>query len=80
VVIDTSKHLNNVLEVDPVNKFARVEPGTILDTLRDAAEAHGLTFGPHPATHDRCTMGGMIGNNSCGVHSVMAGSTIDNVE
>lgn len=80
VVIDTSKHINKVLEVDPDLKIARVEPGAILDTLRAAAEVHGLTFGPDPATHNRCTMGGMIGNNSCGVHSVMAGSTMDNVE
>src|SRR6266702_3097196 len=47
---------------------------------RNAAEKHRLTFGPDPATHDRCTLGGMIGNNSCGVHSVMAGKTDDNVE
>src|SRR5690606_27036715 len=51
-----------------------------LDDLRREAEKHRLTFGPDPATHDRCTMGGMIGNNSCGVHSVMAGRTGDNVE
>jgi len=57
-----------------------VEPGIILDDLRNAAERHGLTFGPDPATHDRCTMGGMIGNNSCGVHSIMAGRTVDNIE
>ena len=54
-------------------KLARVQPGCVLDDLRDAAEQHGLTFGPDPATHSRCTLGGMIGNNSCGVHSVMAG-------
>lgn len=80
VVIDTSKYLNRVLEIDPVARTARVEPGTVCDTLRDAAEQHGLTFGPDPATHSRCTLGGMIGNNSCGAHSVMAGKTVDNVE
>ena len=80
VVIDTSKYLNRVLEIDPVARTARVEPGTVCDTLRDAAELHGLTFGPDPATHSRCTLGGMIGNNSCGAHSVMAGKTVDNVE
>lgn len=80
VVIDTSKYLNHVLEIDPVARTARVEPGTVCDTLRDAAELHGLTFGPDPATHSRCTLGGMIGNNSCGAHSVMAGKTVDNVE
>ena len=80
VIIDTSKYLNRVLEIDPVARTARVEPGTVCDTLRDAAEQHGLTFGPDPATHSRCTLGGMIGNNSCGAHSVMAGKTVDNVE
>lgn len=80
VVIDTSKYLNRVLEIDPATRTARVEPGTVCDTLRDAAEQHGLTFGPDPATHSRCTLGGMIGNNSCGAHSVMAGKTVDNIE
>ncbi|HEX9149240.1 MAG TPA: FAD-binding oxidoreductase, partial [Thermoanaerobaculia bacterium] len=79
VVLDTSKYLNRILEIDPVARTARVEPGVILDDLRDAAEQHGLTFGPDPATHACCTLGGMIGNNSCGVHSVMAGKTDDNV-
>jgi len=80
VVIDTSKYLNRVLEVDAQGKTARVEPGAVCDTLRDAAELHALTFGPDPATHSRCTLGGMIGNNSCGAHSVMAGKTVDNIE
>ena len=80
VVIDTSKYLNRVLEVDAAAQTARVEPGTVCDTLRDAAEEHALTFGPDPATHSRCTLGGMIGNNSCGAHSVMAGKTVDNIE
>ena len=80
VVIDHSKYLHHVLEIDPVKKLARVQPGTILDHLRDkAVREHGLTFGPDPATHTRCTLGGMIGNNSCGIHSVMAGRTADNV-
>ncbi len=80
VVIDCSKYLRTVLEVDPDRKVARVQPGTVLDDLRHAAERHHLTYGPDPATHSRCTLGGMIGNNSCGVHSVMAGMTADNVE
>ena len=80
VVIDTSKHLNCVLDIDTAAMTARVEPGIVCDALRDAAEAHGLTFGPDPATHSRCTLGGMIGNNSCGAHSVMAGKTVENVE
>ncbi len=80
VVIDASKHLNRVLEIDSRGKTARVEPGVVCDTLREAAERHGLTFGPDPATHSRCTLGGMIGNNSCGAHSVMAGKTVENIE
>src|SRR5437879_4373138 len=69
-----------ILEVDPARRIARVQPGVILDHLRNAAEKHHLTFAPDPASHERCTMGGMIGNNSCGVHSIMAGKTDDNVE
>jgi FAD/FMN-containing dehydrogenase/Fe-S oxidoreductase len=80
VVLDMSKYMAEILEVDPVRRLARVQPGVVLDHLRAAAEKHHLTFGPDPATHDRCTLGGMIGNNSCGVHSVMAGKTDDNVE
>jgi FAD/FMN-containing dehydrogenase/Fe-S oxidoreductase len=80
VVIDMSKYVNHVLAIDPVQKLARVQPGTVLDTLRNAAEKYHLTFGPDPATHGWCTLGGMIGNNSCGIHSVMAGRTSDNIE
>jgi FAD/FMN-containing dehydrogenase/Fe-S oxidoreductase len=80
VILDFSKHLHRVLAIDAERRQARVQPGTILDTLRDAAEEHHLTFGPDPATHNHCTLGGMIGNNSCGIHSVMAGKTDDNVD
>jgi FAD/FMN-containing dehydrogenase/Fe-S oxidoreductase len=80
VILDMSKYMARILEIDPARRLARVEPGVILDHLRNAAENHHLTFGPDPATHDRCTLGGMIGNNSCGVHSVMAGKTDDNIE
>ena len=80
VILDFSKYMNNILEIDPVRRTARVQPGVILDHLRTAAEKHRLTFAPDPATHNRCTLGGMIGNNSCGVHSVMAGKTDDNIE
>ena len=80
VVVDWSKHVGRVLELDPGSRRARVQPGCVLDTLRRQAWRHGLTFGPDPATHNHCTLGGMIGNNSCGVHSVMAGRTADNVE
>nr|MDQ2971633.1 FAD-binding oxidoreductase [Pseudomonadota bacterium] len=80
VVMDFSKYLHNILELDPKAKRARVQPGLILDDLRDAAEQHTLTFAPDPSTHTHNTLGGMIGNNSCGVHSVMGGKTSDNVE
>ncbi len=80
VVLDFSKHMANILELDPERRIARVQPGVILDHLRNAAERFNLTFGPDPATHSRCTLGGMIGNNSCGVHSVMAGKTDENIE
>ena len=80
VVMDWSKYLHHIIELDPDRKRARVQPGLVLDDLRNAAERHHLTFGPDPSTHNHCTLGGMIGNNSCGVHSVMAGETADNVE
>jgi len=79
VLVDFSKYLDRILELDPARKFARVEPGCVLDILRNAAEKYHLTFGPDPSTHDHNTLGGMVGNNSCGVHSVMAGRTADNV-
>jgi FAD/FMN-containing dehydrogenase len=80
VVMDFSKYLHHILELDPDRRRARVQPGLVLDDLRHAAERHHLTFGPDPSTHNHCTLGGMIGNNSCGTHSVMAGETCDNVE
>ena len=80
VVIDASKYLDRVVDIEPAARLARVEPGAVCDALRAAAERHGLTFAPDPATHSRCTLGGMIGNNSCGPHSVMAGKTVENVE
>ena len=80
VVLDFSKYMAQILELDPVRRIARVQPGVVLDQLRNAAEKHNLTFGPDPASHSRCTLGGMIGNNSCGVHSVMAGKTDGNIE
>ncbi|HKN15338.1 MAG TPA: FAD-linked oxidase C-terminal domain-containing protein [Candidatus Sulfotelmatobacter sp.] len=80
VILDFSRYMARILEIDPARRIARVQPGVVLDNLRVAAEKHHLTFAPDPATHDRCTLGGMIGNNSCGVHSVMAGKTDDNIE
>ncbi|MFN2532636.1 MAG: FAD-binding and (Fe-S)-binding domain-containing protein [Pyrinomonadaceae bacterium] len=80
VLLDFSKYMNRIVALDPQRKLARVEPGLVLDELRKAANEFGLTFGPDPATHSRCTLGGMIANNSCGVHSVMAGETADNID
>src|SRR4051812_32253361 len=80
VVLDFSKYMSKIVELDPERRIARVQPGIVLDHLRNAAEKFHLTFGPDPASHSRCTLGGMIGNNSCGVHSVMAGKTDENIE
>ena len=80
VVLDFTKYMGKILEIDPDRRIARVQPGVVLDHLRNAAEKHHLTFAPDPASHDRCTIGGMIGNNSCGVHSIMGGKTDDNIE
>jgi FAD/FMN-containing dehydrogenase/Fe-S oxidoreductase len=79
VVMDFSKYLNRIVELDAGARHAVVQPGVVLDSLRDAAERHHLTFAPDPSTHSHNTLGGMIGNNSCGVHSVMGGKTVDNV-
>ena len=80
VVIDMSRYMNKIVELNPDARQARIQPGIILDDLRNAAEQYHLTFGPDPATHNHCTLGGMIGNNSCGVHALMAGKTADNIE
>jgi len=80
VVLDFTKYMNRILELDTERKFARVQPGVVLDALRNRAEIHQLTFAPDPSSHNRCTIGGMIGNNSCGAHSLLGGKTVDNVE
>jgi FAD/FMN-containing dehydrogenase/Fe-S oxidoreductase len=80
VVLDFTKYMNRILELDAERRFARVQPGVVLDTLRNRAEVYQLTFAPDPSTHNRCTIGGMIGNNSCGTHSLLGGKTVDNVE
>jgi len=80
VIVDTSRHMRRILEIDPERRLARVEPGVVLDDLRREAEAYGLTFGPDPATHAWCTIGGMVGNDSCGTHALVAGRTVDNIE
>src|SRR5439155_25457433 len=80
VVIDMSKYMHEIVALDPSAERAVVQPGVVLDDLRDLAERHHLTFAPDPSTHNHCTLGGMVGNNSCGVHSLMGGNTVDNVD
>jgi FAD/FMN-containing dehydrogenase/Fe-S oxidoreductase len=72
VIIDFTKYMNRIIEIDVEAKLARVEPGLVLDDLQNQLRTRGLVFGPDPATHSHCAIGGMLGNNSCGVHSVMA--------
>ncbi|WP_051016044.1 FAD-binding and (Fe-S)-binding domain-containing protein [Cellulomonas massiliensis] len=79
VVLDFSRHVNRVLEVDPGSRTARVEPGVVMAALQRAAAPHGLRFGPDPSTWTRATLGGMIGNNACGPRAVAYGRTADNV-
>ena len=79
IVLDTSRHLGQILDLDPEARTARVEPGVILASLQAAAAPHGLRFGPDPSTQSRATLGGMIGNNACGAHALAYGRTADNV-
>src|SRR5213082_2749610 len=73
VIIDFTKYYNRILQIDPERKLVRVEPGIVLDEMNHALQKHGLIFGPDPATHSHCAIGGMLGNNSCGIHSLLAG-------
>ncbi|MET9715785.1 FAD-binding and (Fe-S)-binding domain-containing protein [Streptomyces rochei] len=79
VVLDFTRHMNRLIDLDPGTRTAVVQPGLVLDRLQEAAAPHGLRFGPDPSTHSRCTLGGMIGNNACGSHSVAWGTTADSV-
>src|SRR5260370_27136297 len=80
VALDFTKYMNQILEIDQNARSARVQPGVVLDSLRNRAESYQLTFAPDPSTHNRCTIGGMIGNNSSGTHSLLVGRTVDNGE
>ncbi len=80
VIIDWSKYLNRLLELNVQERYARVEPGTICDDVVHAAQPHKLTYGPDPATHNHCCFGGMLGNNSCGAHAQMNGPAVNNVQ
>ncbi|WP_328312173.1 FAD-binding oxidoreductase [Streptomyces sp. NBC_00442] len=79
IVLDFTRFMRSLVSVDAETRTAVVQPGLVLDVLRDAVAPHGLTFGPDPSTHSRCTLGGMIGNNACGAHSVAWGTTADNI-
>jgi len=79
VVIELSRHMNRILEIDPQQRTARVEAGVVPGALNAVLAEHGLRFGPDPSTHARCTIGGMIGNDACGSHSVAWGKTSDNI-
>ncbi len=80
LVLDFSKYMNRVLAIDPASHTAVVEPGVVQSDLNSALWPHGLFFAPDPSTKDRCTIGGMIGNNSCGAHSAAYGKTADNLQ
>jgi FAD/FMN-containing dehydrogenase len=80
LVIDASKYLRAIIELDPASMMCRVEPGVVLDQLNAAAAKHGLRFGPDVATSSHATLGGMIGNNSAGAHSLVYGRTVEHVE
>jgi FAD/FMN-containing dehydrogenase/Fe-S oxidoreductase len=79
IVLDCSKYLNNVLDIDPVARLVRIQPGVVLDQLNRALSAHDLQFGPDVSTSSRANLGGMIGNNSAGARSIVYGKTIDHV-
>lgn len=79
IVLDTSRHLTAIAAIDPDAGAARVEPGVVQAQLQRAAAPHGLRFGPDPSTHNRCTIGGMIGNNACGPRALGYGRTADNL-
>ncbi|MGO1458295.1 MAG: FAD-binding oxidoreductase, partial [Corynebacterium casei] len=79
LIIDTSRYFNRILDIDVENHTATVEPGVVCDALRDAVSEHGLTYGPDPSTHSRCTIGGMVANNACGSHSVAYGTAAENL-
>ncbi|MEH0419625.1 FAD-binding and (Fe-S)-binding domain-containing protein [Streptomyces sp. B21-083] len=79
VVLDFTRHMGHLLSLNHEERTAVVQPGLVLDRLQEAAAPYGLRFGPDPSTHGRCTLGGMIGNNSCGPHSVAWGTTADSV-
>ena len=79
LIVDVSRYMTSILEINPDEHWVRVEPGVILDELNKVLEPFGLFFGPETSTSSRCMIGGMVGNNSCGAHSVIYGSTREHV-
>jgi FAD/FMN-containing dehydrogenase/Fe-S oxidoreductase len=79
LILDCSRWLNNLVDIDPEARTATVEPGLVLTKLNDIAAKHSLVFGPDPASAERATMGGVIGNNATGAHSIMYGMTVDHL-
>ena len=79
LIVDTARHLNRIVSIDPDAQTATVEPGVVQSLLTAAGPSHGLRFGPDPSTHTRCTIGGMIGNNACGPRALGYGRSADNV-
>ena len=79
LVADVSRHMTQIMEINVAEHWVRVQPGVILDELNKVVEKHGLFFGPETSTSSRCMMGGMVGNNSCGAHSILYGSARDHV-
>ena len=79
LVVDISKHMNRILEIRPEESWIRIQPGVILDELNLFCKPYGLFFGPETSTSNRCCLGGMVGNNSCGSHSLVYGSTRDHL-
>ena len=77
IIADVSKHMTRILEINPAEQWVRLEPGVVLDELNKALEQYGLFFGPETSTANRCMLGGMVGNNACGAHSLLYGSTRD---
>ena len=79
IVVDVTRHFNHILEINPEERWVRTQPGVIRDVLNAALKPYGLFFSPETSTTSRCCVGGMFGNNSCGSHSLIYGSTRDHV-
>lgn len=77
IIVDISRYMNNIIEINAREKWVKVQPGVVLDELNLVLRQHGLFFGPETSTSNRCNIGGMVGNNACGLHSLVYGSTRD---